>query len=139
MMDQMDLFDRPNLNVTCRLKAAMRESLKNCDLSREQVAERITEIMKVEGLRCPGNSRGVSRAIFDKWVGESSVHMIPTAILPVFCAAARSWLPLQVLAASAGLKLISPDETKLLLWGQAEAGKRKISKRAKKLAEEIGL
>lgn len=137
--DQLSLFDQPSLNTISRLKAAMRESLKRCRLSRDQVTERMTEIILIEGLRCPGNSRAISKAILDKWVSESSPHIIPLSLLPVFCAVAGDWLPIQVIARPLGLTIISERERKLLLWADAEIKRREASKRANKLAEDIGL
>jgi len=138
-MSQMNLFDGPSLNIILKLKMAMRMSLKQSNLSRDQIAERMTETMRAEGLKCPGNSAGVSKAILDKWVSESSAHVISVGLLPAFCFITNSWLAIQVLAASVGATVISEEDRRLLLWAEAEVQKRHIQKKVRKLAEEIGI
>jgi hypothetical protein len=136
--DQLDLFSRPSLNIISRLKAAMRESIRKCRFSREQIAEMMTEAVVVEGLRFPGNSRSISKAILDKWVSESSPHVIPISLLPIFCAATDDTLPIQVVAGTLGATIISDRELKTLRWAEAEIKRREATKREKKLAEDIG-
>jgi len=138
-MRQYRLFEKPQLNVVPMLKAVMREVLKDCDLSREQVAGRMTELMQAEGLRCPGNSRSISKAILDKWVGERAAHVMPLPLLPIFCAAVKTRAPLQVLGWPLGWEVITEEDGRLLTWARAEIEKRRVTKKAKKLAEEIGL
>ena len=139
MMEQLSLFEQPSLNVMARLKAAMREALKACTLSREQVAERMTEIARSEGIRFAGNSRAVSRAILDKWVGEGAQHIIPIPLVTIFCAVTNSILPMQVLASALSVSVISKEDTALLAWARAGVDKRKKVKQARKLAEQIGI
>lgn len=135
--DQLSLFDGPSLNVLSRLKAAMRESLRGCRLSRDQIAEHMTETAWIEGLRLPGNTRVISKAILDKWVSESSPHIIPLPLLTVFCAVTNAWLPIHVLARALGLTLIDGKELKILRWAQAELERRGISEKAIRLLKEI--
>jgi len=137
--DQLSLFDEPSLNIIFRLKASMRESLRRCRTSRDHIAERLTKIALAEGLKCPGNSRSISKAILDKWVSESSPHIISLTLLPAFCAAVNDWLPIQVLAKSLGLTVISEREQKLLEWADAEISRRHALKKERKLAEDLGI
>lgn len=137
--DQLSLFDQPSLNVISRLKAAMRESLRRSRMSRDQVAFHMTNIALIEGIRCPGNSRAISKAILDKWVSESSPHVIPLSLLPAFCAAAEDWLPVLTLTNPLGLSIITKRELKVLRWARAEIRKREASKAERKLAEDIGI
>lgn len=134
---QLTLFNKPSLNIIPRLKAAMRESIRACSFSREQVAEQLTDIVIMEGLKFPGNTRSISKAILDKWVSESSPHIIPLALLPAFCAIAGNYLPITVLAKALGLEVIGERERKLLCWAEAEMERRKISKKTRRLIEEI--
>lgn len=137
--DQLNLFDQPSLNVISRLKAAMRESIRRCRISREQIAARMTEIALIESLKWPGSSRAISKAILDKWVSESSPHVIPLALLPAFCSVAGDWLSIQVLARPLKLIVIPDQERKLLEWAEAEIERREASKKERKLAEDIGI
>ena len=137
--DQLNLFDQPSLNIISRLKAAMRESLRQCRLSREQIAERMTTVILIEGLKCPGNSRVISKTILDKWVSESSPHVISLPLLPVFCTIAGDFLPIQIMCRPLGLTIISDRERKLLEWAGAEIKRREATKQANRLAEDMGL
>ena len=139
-MKQRNLFDRPSLNPVPRLKAAMREALKGCGLSREQVVDRMNELASLEGLTTGGRNKKVTLPLLDKWVAEGAPeHVIPTKFIPIFCEAVGDFRVLQVLAGCLGLTVIRPEEQKLLEWARAEVEKRRIAKRARKLAEEFGL
>jgi hypothetical protein len=63
---QLNLFG-PSLNVTSRLKTAMREAIRNCLLSREEIAERMKALASMDGL---GGGRGskISLPNLDAWV-----------------------------------------------------------------------
>jgi hypothetical protein len=136
---QLGLFGRPSLNILPRLKAAMREALRTSGLSRDQVADLMTEICRTEGIRLPGNSKAISRALLDKWVADGANHVIPITLLPVFCTATASSLPLGVLARALELEVIGPESQRLLQWARAEVERRRAAKEARKLAEEIGI
>jgi hypothetical protein len=137
--DQLFLFNHPSLNIISRLKAAMRESIRQSRLSRDQIAEQMTDALLIEGLRCPGNARAISKAILDKWVSESARHVIPLSLLPVFCAIVGDWLPIQIVVKPLGLTIVSDRERRLLEWADAEIKRREASKKAKRLAEDIGI
>ncbi len=139
-MRQRGLFDRPSLNPVPRLKAAMREALKGCGLSREQVVDRMNELASLEGLSTGGRAKRVTLPLLDKWVAEGAPeHVIPTKFIPIFCEATGDYGVLRVLARCLGLAVIGPEEQKLLEWARAEVEKRRIAKKARKLAEELGL
>jgi hypothetical protein len=136
---QNQAFERMSLNTVFRLKAAMRKALKDTNLSRDQVADEMTEIMKIDGLRLPGNSKSISRTILDKWVCESAQHMIPVSLIPVFCQVVDSCLPVKILIQPLNLNIIDRNQSKILEWAEAELEKRKIIEKARKLSEELGL
>lgn len=136
---QQELFNRPSLNPVPRLKAAMREALKKCRLSREQVVEEMNRLASLEGLTTGGRSQKVTVPLLDKWVAESAEHVIPLKFLPIFCEAVGDYGALSVLAGCLGLALIGEEERKLLEWAKLEVERRKALKRARKLAEELGL
>jgi len=46
----VSLWDNPSLDVTSRVKPAMRDALSGCPLSREIVAERMSDIARREGM-----------------------------------------------------------------------------------------
>jgi len=117
----------------------MREAMKHCGRSRDQVADKMTELMKAEGLRMPGNSKSVSRAILDKWVSDSASHMMPVSLLPIFCIVTRSHLPINVLIQPLDIEVITKDQINILRWARVEVAKRKATKRARELSKDIGL
>ncbi len=133
---QLDIF-QPSLNPVSRLKAAMRLAIKEGRWSREQVVERMNEAAAIEGL---SNGRGqrLTVAALDGWMAESKGNMIPVGLLPLFCWAAENMGPLKVLAACLEGEVIGPEEKKLLEWARLEQEGRKLARRKKRLAEEIG-
>lgn len=135
MSEQLNLFDRPSLMITPRLKAAMRAAIKDGPLSRDQVVDRMTEICAMDGIR----SVSVSRPMLDKWTAETAPHVIPLTLLPVFCQAVGSLAPLAVMTSAVGALLINKEDAKLLAWARAEVTKRQAAKEAKRRAEEVGL
>ena len=137
-MEQLALFDKPSLNTVARLKEAMRESVRQCRLSRDEIADELSRIMKIEGLRPSGNARCVSKATLDKWLGSEN-YIIPLSLLPLFCSITQSHLPIKALAAPLGLEIIDEEGGRLLKWAQAERRRREASKQAKRLAEEAGI
>ncbi len=127
------------LDIKKEVKAAMRQALKECDLSRDEVADRMTGIMGMLGIKTPGNSKRITKHILEKWVAEEAPHIIPFTLLPVFCYVVGSYLPLQVAAKSLGLEIINSEDQKILAWAKAEIAKRQMIKKAKRLAKEIGI
>jgi len=73
---QLGLFGCPSLNILPRLKAAMRGALRTSSFSREQIADRMTELCRTHGIRPPGNAKAISRAMLEKWVAEGAAHVI---------------------------------------------------------------
>ena len=134
---QLRLFDQPSLNIVARLKAAMRQALSESKFSREEVAEKMTAIAKIEGIRLPGNSKSITKTILDKWVAEGANHTIPIQMLIVFCSVTDSCLPLNVLAAALGFKVITPEQRKSLMWAEAEIQRRHFATEARRLAKEV--
>lgn len=137
---QLSLWDSPSFDPTDRLKAAMREALKNCPLSRDQVVADINSLASAEGMTCAGRSQEVTSAILDKWVAAgASGHRIPVNYLPIFCRVTGSVLPMQALIAPLGAIVVSGDEAKILRWGQTELERRRLAKESSRLAQEVGL
>lgn len=137
---QLSLWDSPSFDPTDRLKAAMREALKNCPRSRDQVVSDMNALAAMEGMTCAGRSQEVTSAILDKWVaGGATGHRIPVHYLPIFCQVTESILPLQALLAPLGAMAISGDEAKVLRWGQTELERRRLNRESNRLAQEVGL
>lgn len=133
---QLKIF-KPSLNATSRLKAAMREAIRNCRLSREEIAEQMRALAKMEGL---GGGRGstITLSSLDAWVAESKPHLIPINLLPLFCDVTKDGAPIAVLAATNGLSLIGPQDRQLLEWAKAEVRSRQLARKKKRLLAEMG-
>lgn len=133
---QLHLF-RPSLNPVPRLKSAMRQTLKECRYSREQVVDRLNELASREGLRT-GRSDKISVALLDAWVAESKTgHVIPLELLPAFCLATESLAALEVVAASCGAGVIDERDSKILESAKLDLELKRLSRRKRKLEREL--
>jgi hypothetical protein len=135
---QLTLRDVVSLDPTDQLKIAMNEALKGCGLSRAQVVDDMNRLAARAGMR--GEDRqAVTETIIDKWVARGSrAHIIPLKLLPIFCQATGSLLPVQALM-PAGSEIVSGEDLVCLRWAKAEKEKRRISREARKLAQEAGI
>lgn len=140
MTRQLNFWENPHLDPTSRIKSAMREALKDCGLSRDQVVDQINELAKREGMTTNGNGQRVTVELLEKWVSPSAAgNRIPIQYLPMFCRVTGSLLPLRALAAPVGADVITGPDRLKLAWAEAEIAKRKTTAAARKLAAEIGL
>lgn len=137
---QLQLWDSPPLNPIQRLKTAMRDALKGCPASRTKVVGDINELARREGMTCNGRTQEVTEDKLDKWVAAGAEdHVIPVKYFVIFCRVTGSMLPLQALAACLEAEILAGDDRKVFLWGKAEIERKKLTKRASILAQEVGL
>jgi len=137
---QLSLWESTHLDPTNRLKIAMKEAVKQSSMSREQIVDEINRLAEYEGLTCSGRAQRVTYAIFDKWLAPSSKgHIIPLKLLPLFCHAVGSLLPLKALASVLNADVIGAGEKKLLEWAKVEKERRILRKKAKMLEREVGI
>jgi len=139
MSEQLNLWDRPSLNPVPRVKEAMRQALKACALSREQVVDRMNGLARAEGLSTNGRAKKASNDMLDKWVAESGEHLIPWKLLPIFCHVVGDLSPLKALAAPLGADVITIDEKKLLKLARAEREIKQLRRLKKQIETEIDL
>jgi len=134
------LWDKPELDPTSRVKAAMREALDASGLSRTKVVADMNALASREGMTCGGRSQKVTEDLLNKWCAPGAIaHVIPIRYLPIFCRVTRSLLPIVALAIPAGGLAISCEDQKLLEWARLEVAKRRIGKDARRLAQEVGI
>ena len=131
---QLKIFEQPSLNPTSRVKAAMREAIKECPLSREQIVDEMNRLAGIEGVKVK-----ISLALLDKWVAQSTPHIIPWKLMPIFCRITENVLPLQALLAPLGATIVWDKDVRLLQWARAEIQRRALSKTARRLLEELGI
>lgn len=135
MARQLPLFG-PSLNVTSRLKASMREAIRACNLSREEIVDRMKTTAITEGL---GGGRGstITLANLDAWCSETKSNLIPVSLLPMFCHITRDLTPLKVLAGPLDAGIVDSKEMRLLAWAKIEAQSRELARKRKKILSEI--
>lgn len=132
---QGNLFG-PSLNPVFRLKAAMRQAMSESRFSRAQIADRMNEAAAREGLNL-GRGHRITTAVIDAWVAESKTNLIPLSLLPLFCWAAESLLPLQVLAGCLGATVIDPQDARLLALAQTDLEVKQLTRRKRQIMQEI--
>lgn len=135
---QLSLWDSPSFDPTDRLKAAMREALRGCPKSRDQVVADMNRLASHEGMTCNGRSQEVTTTVLDKWVAAGATgHRIQVQYLPIFCQVTGSLLPLQALLAPLGATAISGNDVKILRWGETELERRRLARESSRLAQEV--
>ncbi len=136
MAEQLNLFG-PTLNVTARLKAAMREALHKSDFSREQIVDKMRMLAKADGL---GGGRGstISLPNLDAWCSETKPNLIPVNLLTLFCHVTKDLGPLKVLAHPLQGTVVGRREQKLLAWAEIEVQAKHLAKKRKRILSEIG-
>lgn len=139
MSEQLSIWDMPSLNPVPRVKEAMRISLKNCAMSREQVVDVMNNLARHEGLSTNGRAKKISLEMLDKWVSHSGEHIIPWKLMPIFCKVVKNILPMQMLVAPLGAEVINRDESRLLQWAKIEKEARRIRRAKKQIEIEIAL
>ena len=137
---QLDLWTKPDLDPTTRLKAAMREALRLSGISREKVVTDMNDLAAEAGLTTNGRGEKVTLAILEKWVAPSANgHRVPIHYLSIFCLVTRSFLPLEALAVAIGCHVVGNEDVKLLEWARVETTRRKLGRDARRLAQEVGI
>ena len=90
-----------SLNIQTQLKETISQALKQCPLSRWEVAGKMSALLGIE----------VSRYTLDAWTAESKeYHRFPAEYLPAFCRVVGSMEPLSFLARQAGGFLLPGPE-----------------------------
>jgi len=138
--EQLRLWDQLVVDPGHALKAAMSEAIRSCDRSREEIVELMNRLASLAGIT-NGTARAVTTAILDKWVapGATAYH-IPIRLLPIFCRVVGSNMPLQAYSAAfTGVRMITQEEFGILKWAQSEMEYRHARKRARRMAQEVGL
>lgn len=77
------------MDISNSLRLALVEAIKQCPLSRHQIAGEMSHLLGVE----------VTKSTIDTWTAESKErHRIPAEYLPAFCRATGSREPIRLLA-----------------------------------------
>ncbi len=100
---QEDNASRPagSFDIDRQFREAISQALKNCPLSRWQVAARMSELTGCE----------ISKAMLDSWTAESKeAHRFPAIFLPAFCEAVGCSDPLRILGKMVGVFVLPGPE-----------------------------
>lgn len=81
------------LCISSRLQAAVRRAVKDAPMSRETLADRMTEL----------SGRNITIHMIANWIAESHPHNFPAELIPALCSAAGINDPLQVLIDAVGI------------------------------------
>ena len=130
---QLDLFSNQSLNPTYEIKRQIRLALAGCNLSRDEIVDRMNEIAVQEGMR-----KTISKATLDNWTKDSDPDRLPSLPwLTIFCRAAGTVAPIEAMLRPLGCGVLNNDDHNLLAWAKAEMEKRKAAKRARLALEAI--
>ena len=90
-----------SFDIDHQFRVAISMALKNCPLSRWQVAARMSELTGQE----------ITKAMLDSWTAESKEgHRFPAIYLPVFCEAVGCSEPLMILGKLVGVFVLPGPE-----------------------------
>ncbi len=132
---QLNLFGH-NLNVVSKIKEVMRESVRKCPLSREQIVNKMLFLAK-EAELINGRGTTISLANLDAWLAPGKVNLIPLIYLPLFCYVVCDLSALSVLSAPLDADVIGRKDAKTLAWAKMEIQARNLQKRKDELLLEI--
>ena len=121
---QLSLFSQKSLNPIPELKRFMRFALQNCDLSRPEVADRMTELSEAEGM-----GREVTLDQVNSWLKNEDCRHIPIELLAIFCKVTESIMPILAFLIPLGASAVKDKDLAALELGQAILMKRKASQK----------
>lgn len=113
------------LNVREPLRLAVVNAIRECKLSRHQIAGEMSHLLGCE----------ITKTTLDAWTAESKpLHRLPAEYLPAFCKATGSTEPLDVLNESAGIfGMPGPDALRAEIQKFDEAEKQARAAKRKRL------
>ncbi|WP_027190047.1 hypothetical protein [Fundidesulfovibrio putealis] len=132
---QFGLWHNPSLDVTLRVKAALREVLSECPKSREAIAELMSAAARKEGLAEEGRTP-VSPDMLDKWVSSSATaHRMPYHYLTIFCFVTDSLLPIQAMLAPLCARAVTGEDMDLLELARIKAQKDELARQERAIKQ----
>lgn len=123
-----------------QMRANMNRVMKEQpNLSRDQLADELTEISHAAGLQLSArNAKSVSRATLDKWLQPAArEHPPPILAVVAFCMATGDISPLQPILQAVGCEIMSEEDKKLRDYARAILSEREAKKRKKQLEAQL--
>jgi len=102
-LQDRDAIQKPpgSMDMDRQFRESISEDLKNCPLSRWQVAARMSEL----------TGQDITKAMLDSWTAESKDnHRFPAIFLAAFCDAVGSSNPLKLLGSLVGVFVLPGPE-----------------------------
>jgi len=114
-----------SFDIDRQFREAISQALKNCPLSRWQVAARMSELTGQE----------ITKAMLDSWTAESKEqHRFPAIFLPAFCEAVGCSEPLTMLGKLVGVFVLpGPEALRAEIQRIEEEINRKQNEKRKRL------
>lgn len=129
--DEAQRYCRPapgSFNLACQLREEISLGLKQCPMSRFEVAARMSELVGVE----------ITKSQLDSWTAESKeYHRFPAEYLPAFCYVTGYKEPLRVMARPVQCYLLESEEALLAELGRIDQVKRDLTRREKTVREML--
>jgi len=124
---QLDLFHNKSLNTTYEIKRSMRLAVSKSHLSREEIIDQMNKVAVQEGMRTT-----ISKATLDNWIKDSDPGRLPLPPwLTIFCYVLHNTGPIAAMLNPLGCIVVEGDTQKLLVWAEAEFGRRRAAKKAR--------
>jgi post-segregation antitoxin (ccd killing protein) len=111
------------LNIDLLLRTAIAKAIKESNLSRIQIAARMSEALDIE----------ITKSMLDAWTAESreGLNRFPACYLPAFCDAVQSIEPLKILADLNGCFVIQGPEALDLEMKRIEDKEKELTEKKK--------
>jgi hypothetical protein len=122
------------------IRAAMaRVAAEHPTLSRDLIADRMTEISRSAGVKLSrGNAKSVKTATLDKWLAPADRDHPPSLpALMAFCLATRDIRPLEPMLKAMGCEVMTAEDRKMRDYGKAILAEREAKKLQRKLEADL--
>ena len=130
---QLDLFTNQSLNPTYEIKRQIRLASSGCNLSRDEIVDRMNKIAVQEGMR-----KTISKPTLDNWTKDSDPDRLPSLYwFTIFCRVVGTVAPIEAMLRPLGCGVMDQEDQRLLAWAKAEMEKRKATKRARLALEGL--
>jgi len=139
MTSQLNLFDRPTLNVLRDVKERMATAARDCGMSRALLVDAMNDLAVRYGVcLVGGRGGGLTLETLEKWLNPQDREHCPSLkALPVFCAAVQSVEPMRAMVQPLGWQVIDDNDARLLQWARLYHSAKDTSRRMKKLEAEL--
>ncbi|HWP96442.1 MAG TPA: hypothetical protein VN426_06295 [Syntrophomonadaceae bacterium] len=115
-----------SFNISYRLRSEISEGLKQCPLSRFEVAARMSNLLGIE----------VTKSQLDSWTAESKDHhRFPAEYLPAYCAVTGYKEPLRMIARLVQCYVLESEEALLAELGRIDQSKRELTRKERTIRD----